>query len=162
MESPAWNPHSKRFWFHLHDLAVDLMGLRDPGSVLREKRFRPLVTEMQGSFSEWCDKWLRHGTTAMWFAHFLPADSGCVLLGMGIKKLAGAVGTFSSRDWERGDLSVSLYEALRACWTHKQAELQSDQELRQSFWNILSVLCGRMDAHALQLRSEIAGSLPGA
>lgn len=162
-ESAAWNPEGKRFWFHLDDLSVDLMGLRDswpvPATEPRKERFLPLIQDMQDTFSRWFDKWSKRGSAAMWFAHFLPSESGRALLVMGIKKLAAVVPHFSDRDWDRENLSISLYEALRACWSHKRAELESDGELRRSFWSILSALCGRMDAHALQLRAEIAGRL---
>jgi hypothetical protein len=163
-DSKAWTPEGKRFWFHLDDLAVDLMGLRDSnavlgdsiGALLRESRYRPLIAEMKSTFERWADRWLKHETAAMWFAHFLPSDTGLTLMTVGLKKIAAVIGDLPKRDWDRGDLGYALAMALRACWTHHKADLQSDTELNAAFKIMLSELVSRMEPHALQLQAEIA------
>jgi hypothetical protein len=164
-ESKAWTPEGKRFWFHLDDLAVDLMGLRDSnslfgdsiGALLRESRYRQLIVEMKSTFEQWTERWLRQEGAAIWFAHFLPSDSGLALITMGIKKIGAVIGDLPKRDWDRGDLGYSLAMALRACWTHNKSDLQSDTELNAAFKAMLSELVGRMEPLALQLQVEIAG-----
>ena len=69
---------------------MDLMGLRGAqASVLGKAKYISVVRAMVPAFEEWARLWLKYGSVAAWFAHFLPTESGRVLLAQGIKQLAG-------------------------------------------------------------------------
>jgi hypothetical protein len=69
----------------MHDTAATVLG---------QAKYRGVVSAMAPVFEDWAGRWLKHASVAGWFAHFLPTESGQVLLPMGIKQLAGVVSGF--------------------------------------------------------------------
>ena len=107
-------------------------------------------------FEHWASQWLKHASASAWFAHFLPTESGQVLLSLGIKQLASVVGSFEQRDWHRHELGVLFTEALAACWKYLRNEVESQPDLRKAFLSILTDLCARQVPEALHLRNKVS------
>jgi hypothetical protein len=113
-------------------------------------------------YQEWGSKWLRYGSIAAWFAHFLPTESGRVLLAQGITQLADVVGSFRDDDWHRYSLGAVLTDALAACWKYSQQEVESQPDLRKAFLGMLAALCARQIPEALHLRNKVSETLVAA
>ena len=154
---PAWQPGEGNYWNRAAPLATELMGLSETGvAVLGDAKYKDLIGSMAGTFALWGNRWLRYAFAAGWFAHFLPKESGRVLLPQGIKQLAGAVGSLPDEDWHRHSLGGLFTEALSSCWHYLQREVESDARLRQAFLRILAVLCARQIPEALHLRAKVS------
>ncbi|HUZ95810.1 MAG TPA: hypothetical protein VMU57_12955 [Edaphobacter sp.] len=157
MTLPAWQPGERNYWCRAESLVVDLMGLREAqASVLGNAKYIGVVRAMVPAFEEWARLWLKYGSVAAWFAHFLPTESGRVLLAQGIKQLAGFVGLFEDRDWHHHGLGVLLTEALAACWKYLRNEVELQPDLRKAFLSILTDLCARQVPEALHLRNKVS------
>lgn len=78
---------------------------------------------------------------------------------MGIKKLACGLTSYSDYDWDREHLGNALAASLRACWSFRKRDLETDRELHTAFLAILNELCKRLHPEGLQLRREVAQSL---
>ena len=157
MTLPAWQPGERNYWCRAESLVVDLMGLREAqASVLGNAKYIGVVRAMAPTFEEWAGLWLKYGSVAAWFAHFLPTESGRVLLVQGIKQLAGFVGSFEVRDWHHHGLGVLLTEALAACWKYLRNEVELQPDLRTAFLSILTDLCARQVPEALHLRNKVS------
>lgn len=136
---------------------MDLVGLRDMAAkVLGQAKYRGVVTTMAPVFEDWAARWLKHASVAGWFAHFLPTESGQVLLPMGIKQLGVVVSGFEERDWHDHGLGGQFSDALAACWKYKQHEVESQPELRKAFLSVLTELCARHVPEALHLRNKFS------
>ena len=154
---PAWQPGEGNYWCRAESLVVDLMGLREAQvSVLGKAKYINVVRAMAPGFEEWARLWLKYGSVAAWFAHFLPTESGHVLLAQGIKQLSGVVGSFEERDWHHHGLGVLLTEALAACWKYLRNEVELRPDLRKAFLGILTELCARQVPEALHLRNKVS------
>jgi hypothetical protein len=157
MTLPAWQPGEGNYWCRAESLVVDLMGLREAqASVLGKEKYIDVVRAMAPAFEEWARKWLKYGSVAAWFAHFLPTESGRVILAQGIKQLASFVGSFEERDWHHHGLGVLLTEALAACWKYLRTEVGLQPDLRKAFLSILTDLCARQIPEALHLRTKVS------
>lgn len=157
---PEWSPGEGNYWSRAESLAVDLMGLhKDAASVLGQGEYKNTVATMIPVFEQWAKRWLKFGSVAAWFAHFLPTESGQILLPLGIKELANAVGSFQDRDWHHHGLGALLTEVLSACWKQMRHDVESNLELRRAFLGILTELCARQIPEALHLRSRVAEAL---
>jgi hypothetical protein len=157
MTLPAWQPAEGNYWCRAESLVVDLMGLRERQvSVLGKAKYKSVVSAMAPTFADWARLWLKYGSVAAWFAHFLPTESGRVLLAQGIEQLAGFVGSFEERDWHHHGLGVLLTEALAACWKYSRNEVELQPDLRKAFLSILTDLCARQVPEALHLRTRVS------
>jgi hypothetical protein len=157
MSLPAWQPDEDGYWAPAERLAVDLVGLHEmAASVLGQAKYQTVVEAMAPVFEEWASCWLKHASAAAWFAHFLTTESGRVLLSLGIKQLAGAVGQFRDRDWEHHDLGALLSEALAAGWKYLPNDIEAQSDLRKAFLGILTHLCARQIPEALHLRNKVS------
>jgi len=157
MTLPAWQPGERNYWCRAESLVVDLMGLREAhASVLGNAKYIGVVRAMAPAFEEWARLWLKYGSVAAWFAHFLPTESGRVLLAQGIKQLAGFIGSFEERDWHHHGLGILLTEALAACWKYLRNEVELQPNLRQAFLSILTDLCARQIPEAMHLRTKVS------
>ena len=157
MTLPEWQPGEAGYWSRAESLAVDLMGLHETAaSVLGQAKYRDVVTAMAPVFDLWASKWLRHGSAAAWFASFLPTESGQVLLSLGIKQLAEALGSFEERDWDNHDLGPLFAGAPAACWIHLRNEVELQQDLRGAFLRILTELCALQIPEAMHLRHKVS------
>ena len=157
MTLPAWQPSPSGRWSRAESLAVDLVGLHDAAAtVLGQVKYRGVVSAMTSVFEDWAGSWLKHASAAGWFAHFLPTESGQVLLPMGIKQLAGVVSSFEEHDWHDHGLGGQFSHALAACWKHKQHEVESQPELRKAFLSVLTELCVRQIPEALHFRNKVS------
>jgi hypothetical protein len=153
----AWQPSLSARWSRAESLAVDLVGMHETAAtVLGQAKYRGVVTAMAPVFEDWAGRWLKHASVAGWFAHFLPTESGQVLLPMGIKQLAGVVSGFEERDWHDHGLGGQFTDALAACWKHKQHEVESQPDLRKAFLRVLTDLCARYVPEALHLRNKFS------
>ncbi len=160
MTLPAWQPSEGNYWCRAESLAVDLMGLRETqASVLGKAKYKSVVSAMAPAFERWASQWLKYGSVASWFAHFLPTESGQVLLAPGTKQLAGVVASFEDRDWHHHGLGVLFTEAISACWKHLRNEVESQSDLRKAFLSILTELCARQIPEALHLRNKVSEAL---
>jgi len=160
MTLPEWQPSASGRWSRAESLAVDLVGLHDTAaSVLGQAKHRDVVSAMAPVFEDWASRWLKHASAAAWFAHFLPKESGQVLLPMGIKQLAGVVGGFEERDWHDHGLGGQFTDALAACWKHKRHEVESHTDVRKAFLGILTELCARQIPEALHFREKATQAL---
>ena len=157
---PAWQPGEGNYWCRAESLVVDLMGLREAQvSVLGKAKYINVVRAMAPGFEEWARLWLKYGSVAARFAHFLPTEAGRVLLAQGIKQLSGVVGSFEERDWQHHGLGVLLTEALAACWKYLRNEVELQPDLRKAFLGILTELCARQVPEALHLRNKVSEAL---
>jgi hypothetical protein len=160
MTLPAWQPSERNYWCRAESLAVDLMGLREAqASVLGAAKYKSVVSAMAPAFERWASQWLKYGSVASWFAHFLPTESGQLLLASGTKQLAGVVSSFEDRDWHDHGLGGLFTEAISACWKHLHNEVESQPDLRKAFLNILTELCARQVPEALHLRNKVSEAL---
>jgi len=156
MTFPAWQPSESGYWSRAESLAVDLVGLhKAAAAVLGQAKYQSVVTAMVPVFEQWASRWLKHASAAAWFAHFLPTESGQVLLSLGIKQLAGVVGSFEERDWHHHGLGVLFTETIAACWKHLRHEVESQGELRKAFLCILNELCARQIPEAVHFRNKV-------
>ena len=156
MTLPAWQPSESGYWSRAESLAVDLVGLhKTAASVLGQAKYRSVVTAMVPVFDQWASRWLKHASAAAWFAHFLPTESGQVLLSLGIRRLAGVVGSYEDRDWHHNGLGVLFTEAIAACWKYSRHEVESQGELREAFLCILNELCARQIPEAVHFRNKV-------
>ena len=154
---PAWQPGEGNYWNRAASLATELMGLSETGvAVLGDAKYKDLISSMAGTFAQWGNRWLRYAFPAGWFAHFLPTESGRVLLPQGIKQLAANVGSLPNEDWHRHSLGGLFTEALSSCWHYFQREVESDTGLRGAFLRILAMLCARQIPEALHLRTKVS------
>jgi hypothetical protein len=154
---PAWQPGEGNYWNRAASLATELMGLSETGvAVLGDAKYKDLISSMAGTFAQWGNRWLRYAFPAGWFAHFLPTESGRVLLPQGIKQLAATVGSLPNEDWHRHSLGGLFTEALSSCWHYFQREVESDTGLRGAFLRILAMLCARQIPEALHLRTKVS------
>ena len=157
MTLPAWQPSERGYWSRAESLAVDLVGLHEAqASFLGQAKYQTVVSAMAPVFEQWASLWLKHASAAAWFAHFLPTESGQVLLATGIKQLAGVVGSFEDRDWHHHGLGVLFTEALAACWKYLRNEVELQPDLRKAFLSILTDLCARQIPEALHLRNKVS------
>jgi hypothetical protein len=157
MTLPAWQPGESGYWSRAESLAVDLVGLHETAaSVLGQAKYQSVVSAMVPVFEQWASRWLKYASAAAWFAHFLPTESGQVLLSLGIKQLAGVVGSFEERDWHHHGLGVLFTEALAACWKYLRNEVELQPDLRKAFLSILTELCARQIPEALHLRNNVS------
>ncbi len=160
MTLPAWQPSASGRWSRAESLAVDLVGLHDTAaSILGQAKYQGVVSAMAPIFEHWASRWLKHASATAWFAHFLPSESGQVLLSMGIKQLAGVVGGFEERDWHDQGLGGQFTDALAACWKYLPNEVESQPDLRKAFLGILTELCARQVPEALHLRNKVSETL---
>lgn len=161
MGLPAWQCGEPGYWCPVETLAADLMGLHErSAAVLGQAVYIELVTMMAPVYWEWGNQWLKYASNAAWFAHFLPTDSGRVLLGQGIRQLADALSSFASdRDWHHYSLGPLLADALAACWKHSQHEVELQPDLQKAFLGLLTTLCARQVPEALHLRSKVSERL---
>jgi hypothetical protein len=136
------------------------MGLQErAASVLGQTKHRELVIMMAPTYEKWGSQWLKFGSVAAWFAHFLPTESGRVLLGQGIKQLAEALPSFEDRDWHHHSLALMLTDALAACWNYSSQEVESQPDLKKAFLGMLATLCARQIPEALHLRNKVSETL---
>lgn len=160
MALPALQPSEHGYWSRAESLAVDLVGMhKAAASVLGQAKYQTVVTAMVPVYEQWVSQWLKHASAAAWFAHFLPTESGQVLLSTGIKKLADVVGSFEDRDWHHNGLGILFTEAISACWKHLRNEVESQTDLRKAFLSILTELCARQIPEALYLRNKVSEAL---
>ena len=160
MSLPAWQPNEGNYWARAESVIVDLMGLRDmQTNLLGQEKYRTVVSVMTPTFERWGSQWLKYGYVAAWFCRFLPTDSGQVLLSSGITLLAGRVSSFRDSDWHDYQLGPLLTEALATCWTVLRSEVEMQPALKQAFLRILTELCARHIAEALQLRDRVSQTL---
>jgi hypothetical protein len=164
MALPQWQPRSNVIvWCPAEALAADLVGLgREASSVFGKAAFADVVHHMAPVFQEWGEAWLKYPSVAAAFAHFLPTESGRVLLAQGLRQLAGVVGSFRSDDWHQYELGPLLSQAIAACWEHLRHEVESEPQLRSDFLGILAVLCARQVPEALHLRSRVSTTIGAA
>jgi hypothetical protein len=157
MALPTWQPSEPGYWSRAESLAVDLVGLHETAAlVLGQAEYKGVVGAMVPVFEQWASRWLKHASAAAWFAHFLPTESGQVLLSMGIKQLAEVVGAFEDRDWHHHGIGGVFTDALAACWKHLQNEVELQPDLRKAFLRILTELCARQVPEALHLRNKVS------
>jgi hypothetical protein len=162
MSVPTWQPAKIGNWCRAESLAVDLMGLHEASvSVLGRPKYADLVRAMTPSFYEWGNRWLRYGSVAAWFAHFLTTESARVLLSQGTKQLADVLGSFEDRDWYDHGLGALLAETISACWKQLRNDVELEPDLRAAFLKILTELCARQIPEALHLRSKVSKVLGG-
>jgi hypothetical protein len=160
MGLPAWQCGEPGYWCPAEPLAADLMGLQQaPASVLGQAKYRELVIMMAPVYEKWGSQWLKFGSVAAWFAHFLPTESGRVLLGRGIKQLAEALPSFQDRDWHQHSLGPLLTDALAACWSYVRQDVESQPDLKKAFLSMLTVLCARQIPEAIHLRNKVSETL---
>ncbi|HEV2990192.1 MAG TPA: hypothetical protein VG759_17240 [Candidatus Angelobacter sp.] len=163
MNLPAWQCGKPGYWCPVETLAADLMGLREGAvTVLGQATYTELVAMMTPVYEEWGNTWLKYASNAAWFAHFLPTESGRVLLSQGIRQLADALSSFADRDWHHHSLGPLLTDALAACWKHSQHEVESQPDLRKAFLGLLTALCARQIPEALHLRNKVSETLVAA
>lgn len=154
---PTWQPAKRNYWSRAEGLAVHLMGLSDTGvKVLGDAKYKPLVSSMAGTFEQWGNRWLKHGSAAGWYAYFLRTEAGQVLLEQGVRQLAAVVDSLPDDDWHRHDLGAMLTEVLSLCWKYRQKEVENEGDLRQAFLQVLAVLCARQVPEALHLRNKVS------
>lgn len=159
MALPAWQPR-RGYWSRAESLAVDLVGMHnEAAAVLGQAKYKSVVQAMVPVFERWAKAWLSHASVAGWFAHFLTTESGEVLLAMGIKQLAKAVGSFEDDEWHRHGLGGILTDALAACWKVLPKEIEEQPELRMAFLTTLALLCARQIPEALHLRDKVSQAL---
>ena len=88
-----------------------------------------------------------------WVENFL---SAWILYG-----LRNAIVNYSSYDWRgigTGELESLIVVVLWTCWVQHRVVLNTDQQLRQAFFDILTILTNRQSPSALQLRDEVLQS----
>jgi hypothetical protein len=56
---------------------------------------------MAATFEAWGSRWLSYASVAQWYANFLTAYSGEVLLAQGVRQLAKAIESFTEEGWTR-------------------------------------------------------------
>ena len=160
MRLPAWQCGNPGYWCPAEPLAADLMGLQEgAAAVLGQAKHKDLIKMMAPVYEAWGSQWLKFGSVAAWLAHFLPTESGQVLLGQGIKQLAEAMRSFEDRDWHHYSLGPLLTEALAACWSHVRQEVESQPDLKKAFLGMLTALCARQIPEALHLRNKVSETL---
>jgi hypothetical protein len=160
MRLPAWQCGKPGYWCPAEPLAADLMGLQEgAAAVLGQAKHKDLITMMAPVYEAWGNQWLKFSSVAAWFAHFLPTESGRVLLGQGIKQLAEALPSFEDRDWHHHSLGPLLTEALAACWNYSRLEVESELDLKKAFLGMLTALCARQIPEALHLRNKVSETL---
>jgi len=160
MSLPGWQPTKPGYWCPAETIAADLMGLREPArTVLGKATHAELVRSMLPVYEKWASAWLRFGSATAWFAYFLITESGQSLLPMGIKELAKVVDSVDDRDWYHHDLGGLLAEVLSICWKTLQAQVEAQNELRDAFLHLLTVLCARQIPEAVHLRLKVAAVL---
>jgi len=159
LATPSWNREGHRRRFYLEYLANELVGITgNPTMRVAGEEFRGVIQSMAEIYALWCDVWLESPVCAAHFGYFLSTASGQVLLPMGITRLAVAIRTYSNHDWQERNLLDGLSTAISACWRNIQDSIRSDANIRVAFEAILSELCARHDARALQLRVEVAAA----
>jgi hypothetical protein len=155
----SWNQEGRRRRFYLEYLANELVGITGiPTMRVAGEEFRGVIQSMAATYALWCDVWLESPVCAAHFAYFLSTASGQVLLPMGIPRLALAIRAYSQHDWQERNLLDGLSTAVSACWRFIRSSIRSDTNIREAFETILSELCARHDARALQLRVEVAAA----
>jgi hypothetical protein len=157
MAAPSWNHKGRRHWFYLQYLANELVGITgNPTMRVAGEEFRGVIQNMAETYARWCDVWLESPVCAAHFAYFLSTASGQVLLPMGIRRLAAAIRVYDEHDWKERNLLDGLSTAVSACWRNIRDSIKNDATIRGAFETILSELCARHDARALQIRTEVA------
>ncbi|MBZ5501471.1 MAG: ABC transporter ATP-binding protein [Acidobacteriia bacterium] len=157
--STVWATKGGRNWYRLETLWSSLMGQRYGVQLLGRVEYRALLENMAPEYGRWVRAWLGHAGSAVSFAYLLASDSGSVLLPMGLPQLAKAMDSFEDYEWRQERLTDALSSAVRTAWRSCRKELQTDRNFWEAFQTILNTLCTRLDAVAVQIRSETAAFL---
>jgi hypothetical protein len=156
-ELSDWQPAKDNYWSRAEGLANHLMGLSETGiKVLGDAKYTSLVSSMAATFKNWGDRWLKHGSSAAWFAYFLRTASGRALLAQGVKQLSAVVDSLREDDWHRHDLGALLAEVLLLFWNHEKKQVEKNATLREAFLYFLAALCTRQIPEALHLREKVS------
>jgi hypothetical protein len=151
-----WDP--ERDMFHLEDMVRELLGLHfGVLSLGKDEQFAEHLGSMVGIFERCAHRWFRMPRVARDFASLVVQPAGRLLLVPSIRWLSDAVGSYKDRDWRWDDLEDQLVHVLRLCWERHSETVRSDQQLRDAFLKLLTLLTSRGGHAATALRDRVAG-----
>jgi hypothetical protein len=109
-------------------------------------------------FEKAAQRWFAMPDVTRGFLAFAAKPGAARLLLPGVFWVAKAVDSFNSYDWRDG-MEDSIVNFLEVCRQRKVAEILTNDELREAFRGLLSMLVSRGGHSAIALRDRVLASL---
>lgn len=156
LDSPLWRDDtSTPSRYRLTNLYIKLMGLGLGGSIFDDERYAGVIGHLFPLYEKWATEWLEYSRVATAFARFLTKPACRDMMLPGLTWLAHAIPQIPERGWERDRLSDALLSLLDTCWKEHLFELETMDEVKEAFLDLLNVLVAQGHPGALTLQDVI-------
>lgn len=150
----TWRFNQEKRWYHLDDMAIELMGLNSIYMDFWTNDLEIVVESMKDFYKKWSNEYLLYTSCAVSFVNFLkqPAANSIVLdcllwIKEGYEKHINF--------WDEKDIFEPLAYLLNTVWTKKEDQLRKNSKSFNAFRFLLSKLVENQNQIALELQSKI-------
>ncbi len=153
--SPKWSRKKERKGYYCNEIWCSLMGFDYICMDIWSADKATIVKEMKDYFARWANRNLLYADCIKAFATFLKQPAAILIRLDGIIWLDIGCKSIDTYYWEKSDFQEKLVSLLSACWKDDENNIRNNQDVLNSFNNLLNKLVELQNQTAMELHDLI-------